>query len=145
MMALPDLAIFGEKDWQQLAVIRRLVKDLDIPVTIAGGPTVRDTDGLALSSRNAYLSAADRASAVALPNALTAAAAAIRAGTSVSEALEHARRTILDGCFTAVDYLALTDPETLQPMERLDGPGRLLAAARIGGVRLLDNLEVLPE
>jgi pantoate--beta-alanine ligase len=144
LMTLPDVAIFGEKDWQQLAVIRRVVADLDIPVRIEGARTVRDGDGLALSSRNAYLSAADRAAATALPRALLDAAEAIVLGTPVDRACETARARILAGGFSAVDYLVLVDPDSLQPLTRLDRPGRLLAAARIGGVRLLDNLPVEP-
>jgi pantoate--beta-alanine ligase len=144
LMALPDVALFGEKDWQQLAVIRRMVADLDLPVRIHAGPTVRDADGLALSSRNAYLSAADRASAVALPRALVRAATALGAGGPVGEVLAEARAAVLAGGFSAVDYLALVDPDTLAPIAALDRPGRLLAAARIGGVRLLDNLAVAP-
>ncbi|MFQ3666087.1 MAG: pantoate--beta-alanine ligase [Sphingomonadaceae bacterium] len=144
LMASPDIALFGEKDWQQLAVIRRLVADLDLPVAILGHPVVRDADGLALSSRNAYLGEADRARAAALPRALLAAKAALEAGASVEATLEQARGAILAGGFAAVDYLALVDPETLEPLPRLTQEGRLLAAARLGGVRLLDNWPVMP-
>lgn len=141
-MAQPDVAVFGEKDWQQLAVIRRLAADLDLPVTIVAGPTRRDADGLALSSRNAYLSARERAIAAAFPRALARAARAIAAGRAVEPALASAKGEILAAGFDAVDYLALVDPETLAPLAALDRPARLIAAARLGTTRLLDNLAV---
>ena len=136
----PDVALFGEKDFQQLAVIRRMVGDLGIPVRIIGVPTVRDPDGLALSSRNAYLSADERARAVALPNALAEARNAIASGTPISTALEQARETLAEAGFSRIDYLALVDGDTLDPA---DGPGpgqRLIAAALIGATRLIDNI-----
>ncbi len=138
----PDVALFGEKDYQQLAVIRRLVADLDLPVEIVGVPTRRDDDGLALSSRNAYLDAAQRGAARALPRALGEAAAAIGRGEPVAAALALAHRRLGDAGFGPIDYVALCDADTLMPIDRLDGPARLLAAARLGTTRLIDNLRV---
>jgi pantoate--beta-alanine ligase len=136
----PDLAVFGEKDFQQLAVIRRMIEDLSIPVEIIGVPIVRDTDGLALSSRNAYLSAEERSKALALPRILIATRDAIRAGQPVESALEQAKRELLAGGFRQVDYLALVDAVTLEPLDRIRGEMRLIAAAVIGSTRLIDNL-----
>lgn len=141
----PDIALFGEKDFQQLAVIRRLVADLDFGIEIVGVPTQRDEDGLALSSRNVYLTEDERAQARALPRALGEAAAAMEAGGDVAEALARADAAMLKGGFDAVDYVALVDPRTLAPLTALDRPGRLLAAARIGGTRLIDNIAVEPK
>lgn len=140
----PDIACFGEKDYQQLAVIRRLVADLDLGVRIVGVPTERDADGLALSSRNAYLNATHRARAVALPEVLVTAGEAIRAREDVPAVLAWAVRYLTDSGFDSVDYVALCDAATLMPMMRLDRPARLLAAARIGGTRLIDNIAVNP-
>lgn len=138
----PDIALFGEKDFQQLAVIRRMVADLSIRATIVGVPTVREPDGLALSSRNAYLSTEERAQAVALPNALNHARDAIRAAQPVRLALEHARQSLLEGGFSKVDYLALVDADTLEPLGKSEGDMRLIAAAVIGTTRLIDNIAV---
>ncbi len=139
----PDVALFGEKDWQQLAVIRRMALDLDLPIEIQSVPTQRDDDGLALSSRNAYLIPEERARAVALPRALGAAARAIEEGGDAEAALAQARETLAAAGFD-VDYVALADAETLA--EPTDGrPMRLLAAARIGGTRLIDNIAVTRE
>ncbi len=138
----PDVALFGEKDYQQLAVIRQLVRDLSLPVEIVAVPTQRDADGLALSSRNAYLSEEERAAARTLPRALGEAAQAIAAGAPVDEALAKARARLEAAGFEAIDYVALHDAETLAPMAALDRPARLLAAARIGRTRLIDNLPV---
>lgn len=136
----PDVALFGEKDFQQLAVIRRMVADLDFDIDIRGVPTQRDDDGLALSSRNAYLIAEDRAKAVALPRALGVAATAIGKGIDPAEALAIARDTLGAAGFT-VDYVELVDAETLA--EPVPGrPRRLLAAAKIAGTRLIDNIAV---
>jgi len=140
----PDIAIFGEKDYQQLAVIRQLVEGLRLPIEIVGIPTQRDADGLALSSRNAYLSEDERTAARALPRALGEAAAAIEAGGDVAEALDKARARLEAAGFDPIDYVALHDAETLAPMTRLDRPARLLAAARMGRTRLIDNLPVTP-
>ena len=140
----PDSALFGEKDYQQLAVIRQLVRDLGLAVEIVGVPTQRDTDGLALSSRNLYLSDEERAAARALPRALGEAAQAIAGGAPVGEALAKAHSRLEAAGFAPIDYVALHDSETLAPMAMLDRPARLLAAARIGGTRLIDNLPVEP-
>ncbi|HKP34617.1 MAG TPA: pantoate--beta-alanine ligase, partial [Sphingomicrobium sp.] len=113
----PDVAVFGEKDFQQLAVIRRMVADLGIPVEIVGVPTVREADGLALSSRNAYLSADERARAVGLPKALKSARSTILAGTPVATALRDAKQALVDAGFLRIDYLALVDAQTLEPVE----------------------------
>lgn len=136
----PDIAVFGEKDWQQLAIIRRMARDLDMAVEIIGMPIVRDSDGLALSSRNAYLSAADREAALTLPRALSGAARDIGNGADVEVTLADAKAQLLAAGFTQVDYFALVDAATLEPLATLDRTGRLLAAARIGGTRLIDNI-----
>ena len=141
----PDIALFGEKDYQQLVVIRRMARDLDFDLEIVGVATERDADGLALSSRNIYLSGADRASAVALPRALAEAAAALVAGAPVVETLSLARERLETAGFDPVDYVELRDADTLAPMLSLDRPGRLLAAARIGRTRLIDNVAVAPD
>ena len=138
----PDIACFGEKDYQQLAVIRRLTADLDLGVEIVGVPTVRDADGLALSSRNAYLSPAQREAALALPRALQTAAEALLGGGPVTGTLDSAAQAILDAGFDSVDYVALCDAASLAPLESLSVPGRLLAAAKIGRTRLIDNIAV---
>ena len=140
----PDVALFGEKDYQQLAVIRRMAADLDLPVEIVGVPTQRDADGLALSSRNAYLSPAEREAAVALPRALHEAAAAIRARGEVAAALAQAR-ALLEAAGFEPEYVELRDADSLAPVARLERPARLLAAARLGRTRLIDNVPVLPE
>ncbi|MDP1027202.1 pantoate--beta-alanine ligase [Sphingomonas sp. KR1UV-12] len=137
----PDCAYFGEKDFQQLAVIRRLVTDLDMEVEIVGVPTQRDDDGLALSSRNIYLDEAERAGAVALPRALGIAARAIARGEEPAAVLGDARAA-LEGAGFEVDYVALVDAETLIPGPAADRPRRLLAAARLGATRLIDNVAV---
>ncbi len=142
IQALPDTAVFGEKDYQQLLVIRRLVRDLEIPVTIAAGPTVREEDGLALSSRNAYLSADQRRRAPALHGVLGKSARRIAAGGDASEAERLAGVALRAAGFDAVDYVAARDADSLEPL--MPGrPGRLLAAARLGAVRLIDNLPIL--
>jgi len=140
----PDIALFGEKDYQQLAIIRQLVRDLGLPVEIVGVPTQRDEDGLALSSRNAYLSDEERLAARILPRALGEAAQAIAAGAPIDEALERARGRLAEAGFDPIDYLELRDAETLAPLAALDRPARLLAAAKIGRTRLIDNLPVEP-
>ncbi len=141
-MAAPDVALFGEKDWQQLAVIRRLTADLNLSVEIVGVPTVRDADGVAMSSRNALLDPASRAAAAALPRALERAGEAIAAGAEPARALSEAREALRRGAFTQVDYVALVGADDLEPQEALARPARIVAAARIGGVRLIDNMPV---
>lgn len=138
----PDVAIFGEKDWQQLAIIRRMARDLDFGLDILGAPIARDADGLALSSRNAYLSAAERAAAAAFPAALAAAAVKIAAGADVAASLAEAEAAIVAGGFDSVDYVALADADSLERLAAFRSPARLLAAARIGKTRLIDNLAV---
>ena len=137
----PDAAYFGEKDFQQLAVIRRMVADLDMPVEIVGVPTQREDDGLALSSRNVYLDTDERARAIALPRALGVAARAIAGGGDVGDTLDIAQQALIAAGF-AVDYLALADAETLQLDPTPDRPRRLLVAARLGTTRLIDNVAV---
>ncbi|AXQ94366.1 pantoate--beta-alanine ligase [Cereibacter azotoformans] len=141
-MTRADRAFFGEKDWQQLMVVQRLVADLNIPIAIEGCPTVREPDGLAMSSRNIRLSAEGRARAPALCRAMQAAAAAMRGGLPVPEGLAQARSEVLAAGFDTVDYLELRTADLLLPMERLEGEGRLLAAATLDGVRLIDNIPV---
>ncbi|KKC26484.1 pantoate--beta-alanine ligase [Sphingomonas sp. SRS2] len=140
----PDIALFGEKDYQQLAVIRRFVADLDIDIEIVGVPTQRDDDGVALSSRNAYLSPDERLAARALPRALGEARAAIERGDDVAPALAAAVVRLGEAGFGPIDYVALVDAATLEPVEALNAPARLLAAARLGKTRLIDNLGVEP-
>lgn len=138
----PDFAIFGEKDFQQLAVVRRLVTDLDFTTEIIGAPIVRDGDGLALSSRNAYLSDAARARAVALPLALFRAAAELGLGAGLEATLDRARADIQAAGFDTIDYVALVDAETLRPAKSATAALRLLAAATIEGTRLIDNIAI---
>jgi pantoate--beta-alanine ligase len=138
----PDVAVFGEKDFQQLAVIRRLVRDLDIPVEIVGGPTVRAEDGLALSSRNAYLTEAERRVAPRLNEVLREVLAKVRAGERVEAAEQAAVAELLAAGFRKVDYVEARTPDTL---ERLgpglaSGPVRVLGAAHLGRTRLIDNV-----
>lgn len=142
---LPDLALFGEKDWQQLAVIRRMARDLDLTRpradAILAVPTVREADGLALSSRNQYLSPEQRARAAALPLAMRETIAALEAGSKVAPTLAALEAHLLQAGFDSVDYAELANADTLAPVDRLGGaPARLLVAARIGGTRLIDNM-----
>jgi pantoate--beta-alanine ligase len=140
----PDVALFGEKDYQQLAVIRRMVADLNQPLDIIGVPTRRADDGLALSSRNVYLSAEQRAAAVALPKALNDAARRIAGGETVAGVLKDAVASLAAAGFGPIDYVELRNAETLETLPVLDRPGRLLAAARMGSTRLIDNIAVDP-
>jgi pantoate--beta-alanine ligase len=142
LQALPDIALFGEKDYQQLVIIRRLVADLNIPVDVIGAPTVREADGLALSSRNSYLTPNERAQAQGLYAAITKAAAAIADGADIAQALAEARQYILKSGFTEVDYVEARHAETLAPLEIRHQPGRVLAAARLGRARLIDNVSI---
>jgi pantoate--beta-alanine ligase len=144
LQCLPDAAFFGEKDYQQLMVVRRLVRDLDIPVRIEGVATVREPDGLALSSRNVYLSTEERRVAPLLHQVLNdTASALIRQADRVAASLEEGVVTLQRAGF-AVDYLELRDAADLSPMMTLDRPARLLAAARLGRTRLIDNIPVRP-
>ena len=140
----PDIALFGEKDFQQLAVIRRMVKDLNFGIEIVGVATQRDEDGLALSSRNAYLDDEQRAAARALPRALGEAATAIANGEDAVVVIDRAIAMLEKAGFGPIDYVTLCDAETLEPVTSPDRAARLLAAARIGGTRLIDNLEIPP-
>jgi pantoate--beta-alanine ligase len=140
----PDAALFGNKDFQQLTVIRRMVADLDFDIEIVGVQTQRDDDGLALSSRNLYLSDEDRARAVALPRALGVAARAIERGDDPAEALTTAEAALLAAGFDSVDYVTMVDAETLAQMPDASRPRRLLAAARIAGTRLIDTIQIEP-
>jgi pantoate--beta-alanine ligase len=141
--ALPDLVMFGEKDFQQLAVIRKMVADLNIRVGIVGVPTQRDGDGLALSSRNSYLNSEERAAAIALPNALRDVANRISKGDSVEAVLKDARETLTQAGFDPIDYVELCDSVTLEPVRIARGQLRVLAAAKLGRTRLIDNMEVV--
>jgi pantoate--beta-alanine ligase len=138
----PDVALFGEKDFQQLAVIRRMVADLAIPTQIVGVRTAREADGLALSSRNAYLSEDERTRAVALPRALSYARDAIRNGDDLALVLDTARKMLVEAGYSRIDYFALVDALTFAPLSSAQGEMRLIAAAAIGPTRLIDNLAV---
>lgn len=142
--ARADIACFGEKDFQQLAVIRQLVRDLDLPVAIEGVPTVREADGLALSSRNAYLSADQRQVAGQLNRVLRdTITKALARPDAVETACQEGASALLAAGFASVDYLAIVDAATLEPLSTLGtAPARILCTARIGGVRLLDNMSV---
>ncbi len=140
--ALPDVAIFGEKDYQQLLVIRRLTADLGLPIEIMGAPIIREADGLAMSSRNAYLSPEQRTVAGRLNLVLRDAVVRLKHGDSVAVAEQFGRSDLLEAGFDAVDYVAIRDAATLEKIETLDRPARILAAARIGATRLIDNMAV---
>lgn len=136
----PDVAVFGEKDYQQLQVIKRMVHDLAMPFEIVGMPTVREADGLAMSSRNRYMSAGERAKAVALYRELNNVAKAVRAGKTAADATGAATKALLAAGFDTVEYLTVTDPDTLAPLERVTGAARVIAATRLGRTRLIDNI-----
>jgi pantoate--beta-alanine ligase len=143
----PDLAFFGEKDYQQLVIVKRMADDLDLGVGIVGCPIVRDADGLALSSRNAFLSHEDRDHALALPAALDAAAQALAWGETGGEALGLVMREAASGQAPGaltLDYVAVVDPDTLEPLATVDGPARILIAGRVGSTRLIDNCLIAP-
>jgi pantoate--beta-alanine ligase len=140
LQALPDVAVFGEKDYQQLQVIKRMVRDLDIPVRIEGAATVREADGLALSSRNAYLSPEERKVAPSLNRALKDVAAALKAGQSAEAACAKAKDWLIAQGFASIDYLEARDAETLSPALAPGRPARVLAAAWLGKTRLIDNI-----
>ncbi len=142
LQSLPDAAIFGEKDFQQLQVIRRFVSDLDIPVRVIGAPTVREDDGLAMSSRNAYLTADERGVAPALFQTITDVARRVAEGAAIAECEASAARKLLDAGFRSVDYVTVRDVRTLAEVSVIDRPCRVLAAARLGRARLIDNVPV---
>ncbi len=141
---LADVAVFGEKDWQQLMVVRRLVRDLDLPTEIVGSPTMRDRYGLALSSRNAYLSAAELETARTLNGVLAEAAAAAATGTLLDIVEQEARAALLRAGFSHVDYVAIRRADDLAVFADgiVDAPGRILTAAWLGRTRLIDNMAV---
>ena len=145
LQCLPDMAIFGEKDYQQLMTIRRLTADLNIPVEIIGAPTMRDADGLATSSRNKYLSVGQRQVALALPTIMQKIIAHLPGNPNdVAQCLERGKSDLIAAGFDSVDYLELRDAENLQAMNSLAAPARLLAAAYLGDTRLIDNMPVTP-
>lgn len=139
----PTRAFFGEKDFQQLAVIRRMETDLGLGVDIRAVPTVRDEDGLALSSRNAYLTPDERRRAIALPRTLERTREAILGGEPVESALEDARRNLSQAGFGRIDYFALVDSASLEPVAEPMGEMRLIVAAVMGTTRLIDNIRVV--
>jgi pantoate--beta-alanine ligase len=142
LQCLPDAAFFGEKDYQQLLVIKRLARDLDIPAEIVGCPTVREGDGLAMSSRNAYLSADERRIAARLNVIMHDAIKSVRDGAGIAEAEAEAKRHLGAAGFSGVDYVAIRDAETLAPISDLSQTARILAAAWLGKTRLIDNMAV---
>lgn len=139
----PDVAVFGEKDWQQLAVIRQLTADLNLGVKIIGAPIVREADGLAMSSRNAYLTAEERQVAAYLPRVLQQAIAEIAAGTPVPDCVRRASSALIAAGFASVDYLHLIAPDTLDILETYRISARIVVAARLGKTRLIDNMPLL--
>jgi pantoate--beta-alanine ligase len=143
-MAMPDVAYFGEKDAQQLVVIRRLVADLNLPVRIEGRPTVREPDGLAMSSRNLLLSASEREAAAAIPAALSAAAALSAGGERNAAAISHAAAQTIAAAGLELEYVELVDPQTLEPVGSLVEPSLLALAVRVGQVRLIDSTLLSP-
>jgi pantoate--beta-alanine ligase len=142
IQALPDLAIFGEKDYQQLLVIKRLTRDLDIPAEIVGAPTIREADGLAVSSRNVFLSKANRETASKVFEILKKTATAIALGNDVSIACEEARSELMLAGFSEIDYFEARHSETLELIQSFENSGRLFAAVWLGSTRLIDNLEI---
>jgi pantoate--beta-alanine ligase len=144
-MVQPDAAYFGQKDAQQVMVIRRLVRDLDLPVEIEIQPTVREPDGLAMSSRNVYLGPEDRARAVALSRALADARAAVREGERDAAAVLHRARRRLAEHGVEPQYLEVVSPETALPVERIDGEALVVVAAVVGSARLIDNALLQPD
>ena len=138
---LPDLAIFGEKDYQQLRVVKQMTHDLDLQIEVVGAPTIREEDGLALSSRNVYLSSTERTKAPLLYQVLNECADVLRGGAMPQAALQSGRARLERDGF-AVDYLEWRAADTLLPATNLTSPSRLLAAAKIGATRLIDNIAV---
>jgi pantoate--beta-alanine ligase len=144
LQALPDVAVFGEKDYQQLQVVKRLVRDLHIPVRIACAKTVREPDGLALSSRNAYLSCDERAIASTLYWTLNAVADHVAGGEDPEREAARGIEVLLEAGFAKVDYLGVRDAVTLEPWSDPRRSGRVLAAAWLGGTRMIDNVPLPP-
>ncbi len=141
----PHVAVFGEKDFQQLLVVRKMVRDLSMDIEIVGGPTVREPDGLAMSSRNSYLTEAQRHSALSLRHALDRAQAMAASGVrGCNEIIREARSLIESSPETDIDYIRIFDPETLQDLETLDRPARMALAVRVGTTRLIDNDSLAP-
>ncbi|MBU6445406.1 MAG: pantoate--beta-alanine ligase [Alphaproteobacteria bacterium] len=140
--AMPDIAMFGEKDYQQLLVIRCMAADLGLPIEIAGGAIVREADGLALSSRNAYLSSEERQVAGQLNLVLRAAIARLHKGDAIADVEVAGAAALLESGFNSVDYVAVRDAQTLEKISDLARPARILAAAKIGTTRLIDNMAV---
>jgi pantoate--beta-alanine ligase len=143
MMAMPDRGYFGEKDYQQLQVLKRMARDLALPVEIVGRPTLREPDGLAMSSRNRYLSPAERAQSLTLYRLLVQASDKVRDGhESCAEVAAEATRSLLAAGFGSVDYFTVVDAETLEPLEHVTRPARVAVAAHLGKTRLIDNVPV---
>jgi pantoate--beta-alanine ligase len=142
LQALPDIGFFGEKDYQQLQVIKRLARDLDIPVRIEGVPTYREPDGLAMSSRNVYLSPAERRVAPALHRVLADVATHLARGENAAQVIARGKDELTQAGFTKIDYLDAVDSDSLKPIERITGPTRIAAAAWLGTTRLIDNVAV---
>ena len=138
----PHLAMFGEKDFQQLAVIRRMVRDLNMPVEIVGEPTVREADGLAMSSRNIYLSPTERTRALAISQGLSTARERFAAGERDAAALVNVAFALIKDCVDGIDYVEIRDADSLRPVERLDRPAVILAAVHVGATRLIDNMRL---
>ncbi len=143
-MVAPDVAFFGQKDAQQVAVLKRMVRDLDVPVRLEILPTVREPDGLAMSSRNRRLSAAERERALGISRGLAAAATLASSGERAAPALRAAVVSALDAHGIAAEYVAVVHPDTLAPLERLEGPALVAVAATVGATRLIDNVVVAP-
>ncbi|GJE76280.1 pantoate--beta-alanine ligase [Methylorubrum suomiense] len=140
----PDVALFGEKDFQQLQVIRSVVRDLDMPVTIEGVPTLREADGLALSSRNRYLAPAERAIAPRLHAVLSGIAERLATGAKAAPLMAEGVASLEAAGFGPVQYLEVRDADTLAPVAQVEREARVIAAAYLGGTRLIDNVAVLP-
>lgn len=140
-IVLPDVAFFGEKDFQQLAIVRRMVRDLNMPVEIVGCPTVREPDGLAISSRNAYLDPDQRSRAASISAALGEAVDAVKQGVrDARELIARVRERIAEAKPVEVEYVEVVDPNTLESVEKIDRPVRMCVAARFGSARLIDNI-----
>ncbi len=145
LQVLPDVAIFGEKDFQQLHVIKRVVADLNIPSQIIGAPILRESDGLAMSSRNAYLTLEQRGIALALSRVLSASASAIARGGDIATICAKARADIIAAGFAEVDYVAVASEAALTLLNSFEEPARILVAARLGSTRLIDNFAIVAD